>query len=419
MTLVGFSLFQTLRLSAEGSLVTSKVEIIVKDYTNSAEMAFSQIPMVYTDKNGDEYNFNSAGMFDISGFSGGEPIQIAPNKTLKVDYALVQKGEGIDFYKLDKSKGKWEQIQKIKTIRQRKKLQGDEKQEIHFTLTNPRNMNCNLWFDKEEEEDDAIVSVESLMNEKYKAPATLKKYLELECNRYKSFGVLFTLDSANGQLQNIRADIRNPIKHYDEELVALVKSLPPCNYTMLKKHSLSPFKDVYQLRLHSSRWTEREVVEENRKIMLDRTVVTVKGSLTANDNSYVDVGHTYPDIVKGLAVNSFGVYNCDQIYRLQNKVNIFAKYVNENGDTINDPHLLSLIDLEYNAAFSFDPNWFTCNHEANNVLLLFTKSGKLYALDKGIFQQLNIKDDCAYTFKMKNVTKMLTSTENLQAYLGR
>jgi hypothetical protein len=397
-----------------GCLITSKVEIKVKDYTNSAEMAFSQIPMTYTDKNGDEYNFNSAGMFDISGFSEGQPMQIAPNKTLKFDYALVQKFNGIDFYKLEKLTGKWEQIQKIKTITKRQKLQGDDKQEIHFTVTNPRNMNCNLWFDKEGIEEE--VSLETLMKEKYKIPDSLKAYLDSNKHKYQSFSVLFTLESATGELQNIRADIRNPIKCFDEELVASVKSLPPCNYTLLKKRSLSPFKNVYQLRLHRSRWTERIIGTIYDEELLDRTYVKVMGSLTNSNISYVDVGHTYPDIIKGLEVSSFGIYNCDQIYRLKNKVNIIANYINEKGDTINDTHLLSLVDLEYNGAFSFNPNRFTCNSRANNVLLLFTESGKLYILDKGEFQKLKINYSGVHTFKMRNVTNTFTSTDKLKAY---
>jgi hypothetical protein len=408
----------------KGCVVTSKVEINIKEYTTPAEMAFSQIPMTYTDKKGNEYNFNSAGMFDISGFSKGEAVQIAPNKTLNVDYALVQKTNGIDFYKLEDATGKWEQIQMIKTISQRKKLQEDEQPEIHFTLTNPRNMNCNLWFNKEGDEEENEISIESFVQEKYKVPSSLKKYLDADKHQYQSFSVQFTLDSASGELQNIKADVRNPTKRYDKDLVALIKSLPPCNYTLLNKKSLSPFKDVYQLSLHRNKWVEREVVVDNDEtLILNRTIARVKGKLTDNavDNDYMKyaiAGHTYPDIVKGLQVSSFGVYNCDQIYRLQNKVNIMANYINEQEDTIQDVTILSLIDLEYNAAFSFYPSLFTCNSKANNVLLLFTKTGKLYILDKGKFQKTKINDNGQCTFKMRNVTDELTSTDKLQAYLG-
>jgi hypothetical protein len=289
-------------------------------------------------------------------------------------------------------------------------------------------MNCNLWFDNTDINADSTISIESLMDNKYKTPEDLKKFLELESNRHKSFSVLFTLDSINGELKNIRADIRNPIKDFDDELVNIVKQLPPCNYTLLKKQSLSPFKDVYQLRLHGKRWAEREVVEIGKEIMLDRTVVKVKGKLTDNNNTdnffnncfaeYSTAGHTYPDIVRGLEVKSFGIYNCDQIYRLQNRVNIMAKYIDENGVNIVHPKLLSLIDLDYNAAFSFHPNYFVCNAKANNILLMFTESGEIYALEKGKFQQLNIKRDGIYIFKMKNVSKEITNSDKLKTYLG-
>src|ERR1035437_1263446 len=109
----------------------------------------------------------------------------------------------------------------------------------------------------------------------------------------------------------------------------------------------------------------------------DRT----SGTLIGDGWSCGNPGHTYPEIVKGLNVGSFGVYNCDQIYRPENKIDIIARYIDTEGKEINLLHVLSLIDLKYNGAFSFDPQSFTCNPKGKNVLALFTKTGDLYLLD--------------------------------------
>ena len=130
-----------------------------------------------------------------------------------------------------------------------------------------------------------------------------------------------------------------------------------------------------------------------------------------------DPGHSYPDIIRGLNIGRFGVYNCDQIYRLGNPTNILAKYTDENGSPIVDGKVLSMIDLNYTGAFSFDPKQFMCNPKSNNVLVLFTKKGEMYLLEKGEFAKTPIKNGSA-TFQMKNVTKSITSSKELDNYLG-
>ena len=70
----------------EGNVVKDSVTIQFKEYTNSAEMAFSKIPMTYKGA-----NFNSSGMFEIQGIANGQPVRIANGKSLKIDYHLAKK----------------------------------------------------------------------------------------------------------------------------------------------------------------------------------------------------------------------------------------------------------------------------------------------------------------------------------------
>lgn len=132
----------------------------------------------------------------------------------------------------------------------------------------------------------------------------------------------------------------------------------------------------------------------------------------------LDAGHTYPDIVKGLNVGGFGVYNCDQIYRVPNLITVNPTFYDQNNKPITDGKVLSLIDLKYNGAFSFDPDSFTCNAKGENVLLLFTRSGKLYLLDKGEFAKTAIAKNGYQEFTLREVTREITSPQGLADYLG-
>ncbi len=144
-------------------------------------------------------------------------------------------------------------------------------------------------------------------------------------------------------------------------------------------------------------------------------VPKMSGTLLAEN---VNAGHTYPDIVKGLNVGEFGVYNCDQIYRIPNLVSIKASYFDANGKEIKNTKVLSLIDMDYNGAFSFSPEQFNCNALGKNALALFTKSGELYLLNPDEYAKIGVNKNGTYKFTMVNMTNEIKNSKDLATYLG-
>ena len=130
-----------------------------------------------------------------------------------------------------------------------------------------------------------------------------------------------------------------------------------------------------------------------------------------------DKGHTYPSLVKGLNSSSFGVYNCDQVYRIANRTTLLPKYVDENGNQIQNQHVLCVVDLKYNGSFSYNPNSITVDKKGKNVLLLFTEDKKLFVLSEEAYQKMN-KDSAQPTIVMTDMTSELSSTEALKEYLN-
>lgn len=325
-----------------GNKVKSLVEIKYQEYRNSADIAFSGIPMVY--KNGEtEYMFNSSGMFSIFGFSNGKPVEVSKNKTMKIDYKLVRKNEGTDFYVLDEDSTNWKFLSDI------------EKEVIEAPANCPPSSNENNMT-----QEDVVANHGNLIAD------TLE-------------GQPVWVDGNNEELVEAR-DIK--IRH------RLAKLRGPRDGDAVN-------------------WEVAEGMQEGQPRNGKQGTLLAAGA---------DAGHTYPDIVKGLNVGRFGVYNCDQIYRLGNRITVSASYKDQNGKSISDGKVLSMIDLNYTGAFSFDPKSFTCNAKSDNVLLLFTRSGKMYMLDKGEFKSLNVKGG-RNTFTLKEVTNTIKSTKDLEAHL--
>ena len=300
----------------KGEPIKEKVTLHYREFTNAAEIAFSAIPMNYKNSEG-QFQFNSAGMFELNASAKSGPVKMAKDKRLKIDYALAKKTEDIDFYRLNENKTNWQKVQPISSRKPEPAQQGPARQS---------------------RSDEPVVTFEF--------PFKVVKLTD-EAQIITEFGKV----KPNQATQ------------------------PAINFD-------------------------------------DRRTASLLG------DGCGDPGHTYPDVVKGLNMESFGVYNCDQVYRLANRVNIQAKYETEKGEPIADPYVLSLIDLKYNGAFSFHPSGFSCDAKADNVLALFTKSGRLYVLDKTAFAQMQLENGNVYTFKMKDMSGEIKSSADLAKFLG-
>ncbi len=89
-----------------GKEVEGKIELVFKEYQTVGEILASEIPMVYTNPNGEKENFESAGMFEIRAFQGKEELRLKPNKTIKVELSSSDNGQ-YNFYQLNDQHQNW------------------------------------------------------------------------------------------------------------------------------------------------------------------------------------------------------------------------------------------------------------------------------------------------------------------------
>jgi len=301
------------------------VDLMFREYTNAAEMAFSGIKMTYKENNQEQY-FNSAGMFEIQGTCNGKSLELCKDKSIRVDYAIANQVKDMAFYMLNKTNNEWLKAQEIQPKKLAKKPVGK--------------------------------------------PARRKRRIR------------------HGRFKDNRCPLRKMFSKNQPMHFQSIRS----NDTV-KFHGDAKVKDLNFGNNDNGR----------------------NGTLLA---SGADVGHTYPDIIEGLNVPSFGVYNCDQIYQLPRVVQVTAKYKDENGKEIVNPYLVSLIDLDFNGAFSFDANNFRCNPNGKNALAMFTTTGDLYLLDVAAFSSLGVKTDGNYTFTVTRANDKVKNSADLAQYFG-
>ncbi len=165
---------------------------------------------------------------------------------------------------------------------------------------------------------------------------------------------------------------------------------------------------------------KQEAIREGKNWKLNKTKIWQEGIEKIEEeerpdpNKYVVKHKANPKLVKELKLNSFGVYNCSQLYQIKNQIAISALYTNQQKEAIDNARLLSIIDLNYNAAYSFLPEQFICNGKANNVFLLWSNEGKLYSFVKRAHIELGTGK---YSFAMEDLSQSVRNTSDLRKYL--
>lgn len=423
-----------------GNEVKGKVEIRYREYRNSAETAFSGIPMTYKQDN-EELNMNSAGMFEIRAYQNNKPVNIKPGKAITVDYVATNKIEDCNFYALNDEKQEWKQINKINFQQDQGMNQGSpdnfvppaddygqiflkikdaetgeiiENAFVDFNTKVYKHKYKNIYIDS-----GFNVSKFEAGNIKFRVKAEgykpiYARHVRVEQGKAGSAEVLL---ARKKHFYQIRKKSLSGKFDQKNEFVSMIPVKGKHIGTRVKKD-----RDKVRERDNDNDFNEagpignRNVRGENGFVMKDNG--NRKDGTLLGDGRMNDAGHTYPNMVRGLQCESFGVYNCDQVMRLADRIMVNAKYIDENGNPISNQHVLSMIDMKYNGAFSFDPRYFTCSQSGRNVLLLFTRDKKLYALSEEAYKKMDIKDSGDFTFKMTDITEEVKSPSELKKYLG-
>ena len=150
--------------------------------------------------------------------------------------------------------------------------------------------------------------------------------------------------------------------------------------------------------------------------MMPKRLEKLSDATPPQPNQYLVRHYKNPKLVRALRLGSFGVYNCGKPYQVKNQVVIAAQYTDLQKVMIQEARTLSVIDMDYRAAYSFQPDQFLCNSQANNLFLLWTQNGELYAFVKKA--KVNLQSG-TYSFQMENLSERIQNAKDLKVYLER
>jgi hypothetical protein len=357
-----------------GNPVKGNYDLEYREFRDQADIVYSGIPMTYS-SSGSDYNFSSVGMYEIRANQNGKELKL--EKSIQVDFNPTDAKEDVGFFVMNDETGEWAKVRDINF----QTLQTDE-----------------------------------IVNELVVKGMFIQwSYSEWEDIADYTFSKdLFKLLSQH--LDTI-PQWKERILEIDTE--KLTMSVPSKIVDGFNEAIVSSYIDVLQ------RPDIVAVADEGQEIDLIRNenLKTEVGSIPKNVGALLaegssDPGHTYPNLVKGLNSRKFGVYNCDQIYRIGKPKTLSPKYVDAaTGKEIEGKRVTCVLDLSYNGSFSFQPNNIRVNMKGQNVILLFTKDKRTYVLDTKDFDKLKSKSNPV--FAMTDMTSEFKSSADLRTYLAR
>ena len=359
-------------------------------------------------------------------YSENIACEIAPGKNLKLDFALAAKPAGMSYYRLNEASNSWEKIQTLEPL-----LAAADESTNQIKTTE-----AFLSQEKKEEPKEATIdriqiseyqayseliyewpidsfrkgTLDQAFKERFPLPEAMVTFLESNPKFYIS--ISFDISDVTREIVSIRPRKNNPTNEFDEFIISSLKQIG-------KYRSISR---VGTCCIASERWPHeiafRAVTkpEAANAQMSSRTIDKGAQQLALTDNApNTQTSKAYADLITGLSISRFGVYNCDSEFIIQDPIGIQATLMDSKNDSLlfSGGSSMQVLFESINAAYTYNPRYLTLSASDNCSILCITGQGEIYLATSKDLQRQRIKSAGAQTIRMKNITADAKDSEAL------
>lgn len=311
-----------------GKIVQGNFTIEYTEYRNPAEIAFSGIPMHFSE-NGEDFQMNSAGMYKLNGLKNGEELSLV--KDIQVDFKLTEKLPDLNFYSLNSKTNEWEKIKPI----------GEENPNNALVKSETVGL-IPIYFDVEE---NMFVYNQKQYNSIYSNNGTVTvKYFPFQWNNYLNAKKKFPEDFERLKINEIAND-----------------------FTIVCSN------EVY----------EKVEVKINELLKIQAEEMK-KRTMVINANSNIIYGLKASNFGVYNCDQQMRIPNQISLQPI-----LYNKSTNAKIDKL---YSVNVIDRSLNASFSFSPANFVINKYGNTDLVFFDSEGKIYILESKDLKSMDLKN---------------------------
>ncbi len=379
-------------LDEKGNVITTPVALKFRMFSNPLDIYLAGIPMNFTNENGEELVFESAGMFEMNASNKGKAVNVNPENKIQVDVVSYSEDTKFNRYDFDSESNTWKELGKdvVKTTTKEKELeQLPEVPEapriagkFSFKVFDKLNENDKLkeyrdvWFEPVDGKkcgfDSKDILVKDLKNGTYevtfvpwgKLPDTIKT----KCICYLSF--------------KDKAQYSKALNNYRKKYAGLLSKIQATRKTI---------DDAW------SNYNKKHI--EYKAFFARKEIKELNGA---------------SKIIRTLEVNQFGLVNLDYPHVYPKGAKLDASFVDENGKAL-DLKQVVLVEMGVNALYRYTKT-IHFNPESQNVLWGLTEDNKLAYFTIEDFKALKARSG-EVVFKMRVHPEELKTYDEIMAVL--
>jgi len=359
-------------VDAKGKSVSGKVTVSFREIHTPAEILASGIPMRY-DSSGTNYDFVSAGMFEINATQEKQPLEIQSGQKIEVELASYKEDSGYSFYELEKQNGDWSNL----GIKDAKK---NEEKYLHLQSFKDENL---VAFDID-----------------YSTNPELEPFQ----------GINWTYVGKNKQLDPLKN--KWILKEHWRNIQLATHGTKTGTYTIV----LSNKKKRIELEM-----TPYFMEDQLEQQTLFASQVEQYESLVVQKKQEENKIQLQADITRSFAISEFGLYNWDKISKIveEEQLAVVNASFSIDGQPITTASQVYFIDGEEKILSRETAIWekLVFQPKAENWLILVLPDNRAAVCDAKMFRKL--KDQTSAVFELKTAKKRIESIADIQELLKK
>lgn len=408
-----------------GKEIIGTVEIRFREYKNVADIVLSGIPMEY-DSAGQSLQLSSAGMFEITGYQGKNPVYIKQGKTIEVEMSSDKKEEIYNAYYFDTIDGNWKYLEK-----NRIKKSGAEKKSItrdSLETVTEVYVSENPYFGDEIK---AIEKQEPIKPRKlnknknrFKIDVLQEEFPEMAIFNGLRFEVgpenkNFTTSMYNQEWEDVKLENNVPGKNYLATFTSATQKISLVVYPVYDQADSAKAMTLYQKKYveYENKLNQRLRAEkaEQEKWEAERKKQEEEWK-KAQDEYRIqeEMYNTKNQIMRVFAVDKFGIYNSDTPYNYKNGIELQPVY-SINNEKITQMIVLHIDNNMRTVKMLYDKYPISFDPKSENYLLLILPE-KMAIFKPEDFRKITAKKG-EYNFQMNVIDQKFKNAEDFKEFL--
>lgn len=428
----------------DGKLLKGEIELRYREFHDGVDIFLSGIPMTY-DSAGNRYHFESAGMMEMLAYQDGKQVGMADGKSINIDLASNHAGDKYNLYKLDTLHNNWSCLGKDKVV-------SPKQADVAFNEALPKVEDSPEYkvveTKKVEVQKEKEVKIAALPKPvtvvEPKKPEIAKKgkftfNLDVdpkefpELNVYK--GLLFEVGDENKNFNSAMYDVtwddatvKEGAKKGQNYILTLKKGTKKHDlvvYPVFEGKNYEAAMKEYQDKFNKYNVTLEKRKEDEKKIEADYQ--TKLAALKAQqleierkwkekvDNEFRTMD-TQQKVRRVFAINSFGVYNCDNPMAYPKGVLTNATLTNEKDSRLMCYEVF-LVDKKRNGMFTYSRNpvtSFSFDPKVENILWT-VENGVIFYLKPEDFASVK---NGTQNIKLSRIEQKFNNAEEMKKFFN-